>query len=80
LDDESLKLVLLRGVLDEWMDTLNLIAVGDIFKCTYDEIRDVLKNYSKVATRSNKGLRSVIAKKYSKETTRMTNMEIRNLI
>jgi hypothetical protein len=31
LDDNSLKLVLLRGVREELMETLNLLANGDIF-------------------------------------------------
>jgi hypothetical protein len=41
LDGESLILVLLWGVKEDLMDTLNLLANGDIFQLTYDNIKKV---------------------------------------
>jgi len=50
---KSLKIVLLRGVREDInMETLNLLANGDIYHLTYDEIKWVFKNHLR-ATRKN---------------------------
>ena len=49
LDPESLKLVLLRGVLEDLLDTLHLLAGGDIYKLPYDDIKTVFRNHSRAA-------------------------------
>ena len=36
LDPESLKLVLLRGILEYLLDTLHLLAGGDIYQLPYE--------------------------------------------
>lgn len=51
IDENSLKTVLLRGAIDDFREALNLIASRDISKCTYDEIRNIYKNYSRDATK-----------------------------
>jgi len=55
LEDESPKLVLLRGVREDLMEALDLIVTGDIHKFTYDEIKYIFKNYSRETTRNSKG-------------------------
>ena len=43
LYEESLKLVLPRGVSEDQMEILNLVANGDIFKHDYDDITNLQK-------------------------------------
>ena len=43
LDEESFKLVLPRGVSEDQMEILNLVANGDIFKHDYDDITNLQK-------------------------------------
>ena len=49
LDLESLKLVLLRGVSEDLLDTLHLLAGGDIYQLPYDDISTVFRNHSRSA-------------------------------
>lgn len=43
LDPESLKLVLLRGIKEDVMETLNMLCGGDIYQLAYDDIKHVFK-------------------------------------
>lgn len=52
-DLESLKIVLLRGIEEYLLETLNLLLIGDIYQLPYDDIKIVFKNHSRVAR--NKG-------------------------
>lgn len=52
LSEESLKLVFLRGVNEDCMDTLNLIQEGgDIYQLSFEDIYKVYKNYSRTFTK-----------------------------
>ena len=55
LDPESLKLVLLRGVPEGLLDTLHLLAGGDIYQLPYDDIKTVFRNHSRAARKSGRG-------------------------
>jgi len=46
LDDESLKLVILQGIVEDIMETLNMLSKGDIYQFPYDDIKIVFNNYS----------------------------------
>jgi hypothetical protein len=35
LDLETLKIIFLRGIKDEWVDVLNLMGKGDVSQLTY---------------------------------------------
>jgi len=61
------------------MKAWNLITFGDISKCTYYEIRNVCKNYSRVSTKKGKGIRGTIVQTLM-YTTRLTKVEIENLM
>eukprot|EP00253_Pinus_taeda_P032953 PITA_32953 len=43
LDPEPLKLVLLRGVPEDLLDTLHMLARGDIYQLPYEDIKTVLE-------------------------------------
>lgn len=49
LDPESLKLVLLRGILEDLLDTLHLLAGGDIYQLPYEDIKTIFGNHSRAA-------------------------------
>lgn len=49
LDPESLKLIMLRGVPEDLLDTLHLLAGGYIGPLPYDDIKNVFRNHSKAA-------------------------------
>lgn len=53
LDPESLKLVLLRGIREDMLETLTMFFGGDIYQLSYNNIKTSFKNHSMVAR--NKG-------------------------
>ena len=55
LDPKSLKLVLLRGVPIDLLDTLHLLAGGDIYQLPYEDINNVFRNHSRVARKRGRG-------------------------
>lgn len=48
LDRESLKLILLRGLREDLLDTLNLLSGGDIYQLPYEDIKTIFKNHYRV--------------------------------
>ena len=59
LDLESLKLVLLRGIREYLLETLNLLSGGDIYQLPYDDIKIVFKNHSKAARKKGRASQTV---------------------
>ena len=55
LDLESLKLFLLRGIPKDLLDTLHLLAGGDIYQLPYDDIKTVFRNHSRAARKRGRG-------------------------
>jgi hypothetical protein len=55
LDPESLKLVLLRGIPEDLLDTLHLLAGGDIYQLPYEDIKTVFRNHSRAARKRGRG-------------------------
>ena len=55
LDPESLKLVLLRGVPEDLLDTLHMLAGGDIYQLPYEDIKIVFRNHSRAAQKRGGG-------------------------
>lgn len=45
LDLESLKLVLLQGIREDLMETLNMLSSGDIYQLIYEYIKIIFKNH-----------------------------------
>lgn len=54
LDPKSLKLVLLKGVPEDLLDTLHLLAGGD-YELPYDDIKIVFRNHSRSARNRGRG-------------------------
>lgn len=59
LDPESLKLVLLRGILEDLLDTLHLLAGGDIYQLPYEDIKVIFRNNSRVARKRGRGTQPI---------------------
>ena len=55
LDPESLKLVLLRGVPKDLLDTLHLLVGGDIYQLHYDDINTVFRKHSRATRKRGRG-------------------------
>jgi len=49
-----LKLVLLRGVREDLLDTLNLLGGGDIYQLPYEDIKISFRNHSRVARKKGR--------------------------
>ena len=47
LDPDSLKLVLLRGISEEMIETLNMLSGGDIYQQPYEKIKTIFRNHSR---------------------------------
>jgi len=52
LGSDILKTILIRGMQDEWLDMLNLMGKGDIYKESYDKICDLCIRCSRGMPRS----------------------------
>lgn len=55
IDPESLKLVLLRGICEDILDTLHLLAGGDIYQLSYEDTKTIFRNHSRVARKKGWG-------------------------
>jgi len=55
LDLESLKLVLLRVIPEDLLHTLHLLAGGDIYQLSYEDIKTIFRNHSRVAKKKGRG-------------------------
>ena len=55
LELESLKLFLLKGVREDLLDTLNLLAGGGIYQLPYDDIKIVFRNHFRAARKKGRG-------------------------
>ena len=61
LDPKALKLVLLRGVREDLLDTLNLLARGDIYLLPYESINTVFRNHSRAARKKGRGSQPMVS-------------------
>ena len=61
LDPESLKLVLLRGVREDLLDTLHLLAGVDIYQLPYEDIKTVIRNHSRLAMKKGRGSQPMVS-------------------
>jgi hypothetical protein len=72
LDEDSLKLVLLRGVREDLMETLNLLSNGDIYQLDYDDIKRIFKNHSRSSRKKGRSNRGLVSQS-SNPTTHIKN-------
>jgi hypothetical protein len=58
------------------METLNLIANGNIFKLSYDVIKGFFTNYSRSANNKNKGCKGIVLQSSKATTMGQKNMTL----
>jgi len=71
LDPESLKLVLLRGVPEDLLDTLHFLVGGDIYQLLYDDIKTMFRNHSRLVRKRGRGSQPLAS-------TSLTSSSLRN--
>ena len=54
LGSDTLKTLLLRTSRDEWIDLLNIMSRGDVYKLSFDEICETCKHISRGKIRVGK--------------------------
>ena len=55
LDPKSLNLVLLRGIPEDLLETLHLLARGDIYQLSYEDIKTIFRNHSRAVRNKGRG-------------------------
>ena len=68
LDPESLKLVLLKGIWEDLLNTLHLLAGGDIYQQSYEDIKTIFRNHSRAPRKKGRGSQP-IASTYSSNSS-----------
>jgi len=71
LDRESLKLVLLQGIREDMLVTLNMLSGGDIYQLSYNDIKNVFKNNSRVVKKNGWASQGLVSS--SPSTTSIKN-------
>lgn len=75
--EESLKLVILRGVHEDCMDALNIIRGGDISQMKFEKICKICRNYLGTFTKRPRDNRTSIL---GKSSTGVSKVELSNLL
>jgi len=55
VDPKSMKLVPFRGIWEDLLDTLHLLAGGDIYQLSYEDIKTIFRNHSRSAKKKGRG-------------------------
>ena len=71
-------MIFLKGILDEYIDTLNLMGGGDISQLDFEEISKLCRKYSRRKARYGRGLRDTRVNKSSSGGVR--RVELGNLL
>ena len=77
LSEDSQKLVFLRGVNDNCLEVLDLMAGGDVYQASWDDLKTVCQNYSRSTMKKGRGPHSIAIKGISQD---IMKIEISNLL
>jgi hypothetical protein len=81
LQDEAVKTLFLKGVLEEYIDTLNLMASGDIYQKNFATICELCRTYSRSKGKAAKSVREPVNKNTKTSTSGgVTKVELGNLL
>ena len=62
LEEDSQKLFFLRGVNDNCLEALDLMASGDVYQSSWDDLKKIYLNYSRSTVKKGKGYQSTVTK------------------
>ena len=71
LFEDSQKLVFLRGVNDNYLEALHLMAIRDIYQASWDGLKKICHNYSRSTMKKGWGPRSIATKGISQGITKI---------
>jgi hypothetical protein len=77
---EVLKATLIKGIKDEWVETLNLMGKGDIYQETYDNIVQLCIRCSRGSTRTRSGMQAPLTRNNNITNEGVTQAEVGNLL
>jgi hypothetical protein len=80
LSSEVIKDTLIKGMKDEWVETLNLIWKGDIYQETYDNIVQLCIMFSHESTRTRSGMQAPLTRNINIASGGVTREEVGNLL
>ena len=83
---EALKTLFLKGVLEEYIDVLNLMLSGDIYQKSFEQISDLCRTYSRNRGKMTRSVRDPIGRDSIGRNTKpstsggVTRIELGNLL
>ena len=82
LQEDAIKTVFLRGILDEYVETLNLMEAGDVSHKPFLEICELCKTYSRSRVKTGKNIVTYPFSRTSKvvDSSGVTRVELGNLL
>jgi hypothetical protein len=80
LPGEVIKATLIKGMKDEWVETLNLMGKGDIYQETYEEIVLLCIKCSRGSTQTRSGMRTSLIRNNNITSRGVTRDEVGNLL
>jgi hypothetical protein len=80
LRGEVLKATLIKGMKDEWVETLNLMGKGDMYQETYDNIVQLCIRCSRGRTQTRSGMQSPITRSSNIASGSVTRAEVGNIL
>jgi hypothetical protein len=81
LQHEEIKTLFLKGVSDEYINTLNLMASEDIYQKYFEEISELCRTYSRSRGKNAKSVRELVNKNTKVPTSGgVTRIELGNLL
>ena len=78
LNDNSVRTIFLKGIQDEYIDTLNLMGAGDISQLDFEEISNLCRKYSRSKAKYGRGIRDTRVNKSA--SGGVTRVELGNLL
>lgn len=58
MPEDTLKVIFIKDMLEECLDALNLIFDGDFFHLSFNNIKTLCQNYSRVIMRKGRALKT----------------------
>jgi hypothetical protein len=81
LPDDAVRTLFLKGILEEYLETLNLMASGDISHKPFTEICEMCRNYSRSRAKTGKSVRDPYSRNLKTVSSGgITRVEIGNLL
>ena len=78
MNDNTISAIFLKGIQDEYIDTLNLMGAWDISQLNSEEISNLCRKYSRNKAKYGRGIRDTTVNKSA--SGGVTRVELGNLL